>query len=259
MTSSTNNGLRGAIIFASIMVTIALLFNGFAYLQGNSSLEISESDDLQEQIKAGIETYIQKQQGNAGAPQAEANEPTIVEGDFTDDDAVLGDENAPVTLIEWSDYECPFCKRHFTQTFPQIKEKYIDSGKVKMIFRDFPLSFHDPLATQEAIAAECAREQGGDETYFAYHDLIFKTTTSNGSGMQKDQFYELADKVGINKAKFTECLDSEKYKDEVQKDIADGGKAGVSGTPAFLINGQFISGAQPFSVFEQVIEAELNK
>lgn len=260
MTTTKNNGLRGTIIFASIMVTIALLFNGFSYLKRSTNAGASNSTNtnLQEEIEAGIEAYVQKQQEDAQAAQAEANKPKTVTGDFTDDDAVLGDKNAPVTLVEFSDYECPFCKRHFTQTFPLIKKKYIDTGKVKMVFRDFPLGFHDPLATQEAIAAECAREQGGDDTYFAYHDLIFEGTSSNGRGLQKDQLYEFAEQVGINKAKFTECLDSEKYKDEVKKDITDGSRAGVSGTPAFLVNDQFISGAQPFSVFEQVIEEELS-
>ncbi len=256
---SKQNELKKTIIFASVIVTIALLFNGLAYLKGGSGDSGAPSGDISATIEKGIEDYIQKQQEVAAKAQAEANKPKTVTGDFTDDDAVLGDKNAPVTLIEWSDYECPFCKRHFTQTYPQIKEKYIDTGKVKMIFRDFPLGFHDPLATEQAMAAECAREQGGDNTYFAYHDLIFENTTSNGRGMQKEKLYELAEEVGVNKAKFTECLDSEKFKAEVKKDISDGGKAGVSGTPAFLVNDKFISGAQPFSAFEQAIEAELAK
>lgn len=244
------NCLVLAIIFASIIISASMIF-----------LAVSErnSDDLQEQIEKGIETFIQKQQEEAMEAQAEANKPKFVEGNFTDDDAVLGDENAQVTIVEWSDYECPYCKRNFTQTYPQIKEKYIDTGKVKYVFRDFPLGFHDPLATEQAMAAECVREQTDDKTYYAYHDLLYENTTSNGQGMEKSKLYELAENVGVNKEKFAECLDSEKYKDEVAKDVADGQKAGVSGTPAFLINGQFISGAQPFSVFEQVIEEELKK
>lgn len=260
MSETKDNGLRNSIIFASTMVTIAFAFNGFSYLVGGVNADANDNlqdSDLQAQIESGIEAYVQKQQEEVRAAQAGANRPSVVTGDFTDDDPVLGDANAPVTLIEFSDYECPFCKRHFVQTLPLIKENYIDTGKVKMVFRDFPLGFHDPLATQQAMAAECAREQGGDEVYFAYHDLIFETTASNGRGMQKEELYELAEDVGVNKAKFTECLDSGKYADEVKKDIADGSRAGVSGTPAFLVNGQLISGAQPFSAFEQVIEAEL--
>ena len=241
-----------AIFVAAVLIAGSLVFLGTQLGKGGSG-------NIQADIEKGIETYIQKQQEETRKAQAEANKPKVVEGDFTDDDAVLGNKNAPVTLIEFSDYECPFCKRHFTQTLPQIKKKYIDTGKVKMVFRDFPLGFHDPLATQEAMAAECVREQSDNETYFTYHDLIFENTTSNGRGMQKSQLYDLAEQVGVDRDKFSECLDSEKYKDEIKKDIADGQKAGVTGTPAFLINGQFISGAQPFSVFEQVIEEELKK
>ncbi len=100
-----------------------------------------------------------------------------------DDDPVLGSANAPVTLIEFSDYECPFCKRHYSETYPQLKKDYIDTGKVKLVFRDLPLSFHDPVATIEAEAANCAREQGGDEAYWKMHDAIFTNTKSNGEGV----------------------------------------------------------------------------
>ncbi len=251
------NNLHKSIIFASVIVSIALLFNGFAYLKGGSSAS-SGGDDLQAEIEKGIDAFVQKQQETAQKAQAAANQPVEVSGDFADDDAVLGDKNAPVTLIEFSDYECPFCKRHFTNTYPEIKKKYIDTGKVKMIFRDFPLNFHDPNATDQAMAAECAREQGGDKMYYAYHDLIFQTTTSN-KGLAKDKLYELAEQAGVNKTKFKTCLDSGKFKDEVQKDLADGQRAGITGTPGFLVNGQRISGAQPFSAFESIIEAELAK
>jgi protein-disulfide isomerase len=245
-------GLIVAILVAAVIIAASMVYLAVNLNKGNP-------DDLQDQIEAGIETFIEKQQEEAMKAQAEANKPKFVEGDFTDDDPVLGEKNAPVTIVEWSDYECPYCKRNFTQTYPQIKENYIDTGKVKYVFRDFPLGFHNPLATEQAIAAECVREQTDDATYFAYHDLLYENTTSNGNGMEKSKLYELAVDVGANETEFTICLDDEKFKDEVAKDMADGKKAGVSGTPAFLINGQFISGAQPFSVFEKVIEEELKK
>jgi protein-disulfide isomerase len=101
-----------------------------------------------------------------------------------DDDAVLGDKNAPVTLIEFSDYECPFCQRHFKQVYPSIKKDYVDTGKVKIVFRDFvAVTAHNPNATTEALAASCAREQGGDEAYYQVHDHIFANTKSNGQGL----------------------------------------------------------------------------
>ena len=168
-----------------------------------------------------------------------------------DDDAVKGDENAPVTMVEFSDYECPFCGRHFQQTYPQIVKDYVETGKVKLIFRDFPLSFH-PQAQKAAEAAECAGEQG---KYWDMHDKLFKDGVSGGV----ISFKQYAKDLGLDTAKFNDCLDSGKMTSEVAKDMQDGQAAGISGTPGFIINGQLVSGAQPFSVFQQIIEAELAK
>ncbi len=176
---------------------------------------------------------------------------------LADDDPFMGEEDAPVTIVEFSDYECPFCARFYDQTLPQIKSQYVDTGKIKFVYRDFPLSFHQN-AHIEAQAAECAREQGGNIVYFKYHDEIFKRTTSNGQGIAVDQLPVIAKDVGLDVNKFNTCLDSGKFKSEVDKDISDGSAAGISGTPGFIINGKLISGAQPFSVFKQVIDAELN-
>ena len=117
---------------------------------------------------------------NNQPPAAVAQPPAVTKGVASvDDDAVLGDKNAPVTIIEFSDYECPFCKRHFDQTHPELVKKYIDTGKAKLVFRDFPLSFHEPMASKEAIAANCARAQGGDKKYFEFHDEIILDNNSN--------------------------------------------------------------------------------
>ncbi|OGG06197.1 hypothetical protein A2872_04200 [Candidatus Gottesmanbacteria bacterium RIFCSPHIGHO2_01_FULL_42_12] len=180
-----------------------------------------------------------------------------------DDDPVLGDKNAPITIIEFSDYECPFCKRHFDQTFPQLVKEYVDKGKVKIVYRDFPLSFHDPMATKEAVAANCAKEQGGDKKYFEFHDEIFKRTISNGNGLNDDKIQTIAKDLGLDTSKFTSCLSNKAMEDEVKKDIADGTAAGASGTPTFLIgkttsngeiNGDLVVGAQPFAAFQAVID-----
>jgi len=166
-----------------------------------------------------------------------------------DDDAVLGDSDAPVTIIEFSEYECPFCKRYFDQTYPAIKKEYIDTGKVKIIFRDFPLSFHQQ-AQKAAEAAECAGEQG---KYYEMHDKLFESGVVGGV----DTFKNYAQGMGLDQGKFNTCLDSGAMAGEVQKDFQDGQKFGVKGTPAFFINGKLISGAQPFAAFQQAIDAEL--
>lgn len=166
-----------------------------------------------------------------------------------DDDAVLGDENAPVTIIEFSDYECPFCTRFYLNTLPQLKREYIDTGKVKLIYRDFPLSFHQN-AQKAAEAAECAEEQG---KYYEMHDKLFDEGVDGGVS----SFKQYAKEIGLNAEEFNECLDSGEMASEVQKDFQDGQRAGVQGTPTFFINGKILKGAQPFEVFKQIIEEEL--
>ena len=166
-----------------------------------------------------------------------------------DDDAVKGDKDAPVTIIEFSDYECPFCARFYTQTYGQIQKEYIDTGKVKFVYRDFPLGFHQN-AQKAAEAAECAGEQ---DKYFDMHDKLFENGVAGGVA----SFKQFAGQIGLNQGDFDNCLDSGEMADEVKKDMADGQSYGVQGTPAFFVNGKLISGAQPFSAFQQAIDAEL--
>lgn len=180
-----------------------------------------------------------------------------------DDDPVLGDKNAPVTIIEFSDYECPFCKRHFDETFPQLVKSYVDTGKVKIVFRDLPLSFHDPMATKEAVAANCAREQGGDSKYFQYHHEIFTRTKSNGNGLSEADLTTIATGLGLNLNSFNTCLTDPTQEEEVKKDLTDAGQAGASGTPTFVIgkstsngeiDGDLVVGAQPYAAFQAIID-----
>ncbi len=166
-----------------------------------------------------------------------------------DDDPTKGLDTAKVTMIEFSDFQCPFCGRFYTQTLPQIEKDYIETGKVKYVFRDFPLSFHQN-AQKSAEAAECADEQG---KFWDYHDRLFE----NQESLDTDSLKKYADELGLDTEKFNDCLDSGKYTEEVQKDFKDGQQAGVRGTPAFFINGILVSGAQPFENFKQVIDAEL--
>ena len=183
-----------------------------------------------------------------------------------DDDPILGNKNAPVTIIEFSDYQCPFCRKFWTETFNQIKKDYIDTGKVKFVYRDFPLSSIHPAAEPAAEAANCVREKGGDEAYYKMHDKIFQEGNKLDGGdpitgpvrgtvqFGATELKKWAKDLGYN---IDSCLDSGKYASEVQKDLADGQAAGGQGTPYFVINGKPLSGAQPFAAFKQVIDAEL--
>jgi protein-disulfide isomerase len=137
---------------------------------------------------------------------------------------------------------------------PQIEEKYIKTGKVRYVYRDFPLNFHQ-YAQKAAEAAECADEQ---RKFWEYHDILFQKQ-SEWVAVGESKFKEYAQQLDLDMQRFNQCLDSGKYASEVQKDYNDGLKYGVSGTPTFFINGIKIVGAQPYSVFEQIIEQELNK
>ncbi len=198
-------------------------------------------------LKGGNNETNPTGQAVANAPTPSAAAPTVEVS--IDDDAILGDENAPVTIVEFSDYQCPFCGRFHQETLPQIKSQYIDTGKVRLVYRDFPLSFH-PEATPAAIAANCAGEQG---KYYEFHDKIFENQASLGSVSYK----QWATELGLDINKWETCLSDPNQAAEIRADFNDGGSYGVQGTPAFFVNGKLVSGAQPFGVFQQLIEAEL--
>lgn len=162
----------------------------------------------------------------------------------------IGDKDAPVTIIEFSDFECPFCERFYSQSYKQIKANYVDTGKVRIVFKHFPLPFH-ASAQKAAEASECAGEQG---KFWEMHDKLFE----NQNAIAINNLKSYAVDLGLDASKFNTCLDTGKYASKVQKDASDGSAAGVSGTPSFFINGKSVVGAQPYSVFQQAIEAELN-
>lgn len=170
------------------------------------------------------------------------------------DSPVKGNANAPVTIVEFSDYECPFCGKFYTETYKKIDETYIKTGKVKIVFKDFPLSFH-PHAQKAAEAARCVGEQKGDAGYFKMHDLIFEHQTELSVENEK----KWARTLGVNGAVFDKCLDSGKYSEAIKKDLDYGKSLRVSGTPAFFINGMFVNGAQPYSTFQEIIDQEIAK
>jgi len=191
---------------------------------------------------------------NNVAPAPSGNQPTPTPSAVkvsADDDAVLGDKDAPVEIIEFSDYQCPFCSRFWSDTLTQIKSEYIDTGKVKFIYRDFPLNSIHPMAQIAAESTECVRDQGGDEAFWEMHDKIF----GNQQSLSEANLKAWAQEIGYN---IDSCLSSGKFESEVNKDLSDGQAAGARGTPYFVVNGQAISGAQPFSVFKQAIDAQLN-
>jgi protein-disulfide isomerase len=176
-----------------------------------------------------------------------------------DDDPQLGPSNAKVTIIEFADFQCPNCRAFWRDTLPRIKKEYIDTGKVRIVFRDFPIQDIHPEATITAVAAECADDQG---KYFEFHDKVFREQDHRGRDVVRYRVDELkrwgAD-IGLDVAAFNECVDSERHKEEVAKDYMNGTDVGINGTPVFFINGRLITGAQSFGNFRKVIEEELKK
>jgi len=227
-----------------VIVLIVTILNSFSILNINSKIKTSTIGDIESRI--GIKETQPLGQGQQPSQPSQSSRIEV-----SADDAVLGNKNAPITIIEFSDFECPFCGRFFNQTLPSIKEKYIDTGKVKLVYRDFPLSFH-PNAQKAAEAAECAGEQN---KFWEMHDILFEKGVSGGI----NSFKQYAKDLGLDTTKFNSCLDSGRYTNEVQKDFQDGQSYGVSGTPTFFINGIEVVGAQPFGVFQQIIDAELKE
>lgn len=174
---------------------------------------------------------------------------------LADDDFVYGNADAPITVVEFTDFQCSFCAKFAMTIFPSIEENYIKTGKVKYVFRDFPLDFH-PDAPIAAVAAECAKEQN---KYKEMHDMIFaKQVEWAGTGNAKKLFKNYAKTLGLEAKQFGECFDAQKPSAEIRKDMVDGASVGVNGTPAFFVNGKSLSGALPYGIFfKPAFEAEL--
>ena len=197
--------------------------------------------------------YLQKGASSAtpavGAQDPQAAPPTLAVDKVkpvSDNDHIRGNKNANISLIVYSDLECPFCKS-FHPTVNEILKDYGD--KVKVAYRHYPLSFH-ANAQKEAEASECVAELGGNDAFWNFVDKLFERTTSNGTGFALDKLGPLAAEVGVNQSQFQSCLDSGKYTQKVQDHFAEGQTAGVSGTPTSFIldedgKGEAIVGAQP--------------
>jgi protein-disulfide isomerase len=173
---------------------------------------------------------------------------------------ILGRPDAPLTLIEFSDYQCPYCRRFFETTLPALKTEYIETGKVRYIFRDYPLDRLHPQARKAAEAARCAGDQGH---YWAMHDVLFR----HQQALQVEWLQAYAQSLRLDPVAFDACVAQGTYAAAVQQDVDDGTAAGVKGTPAFFLgktrpedtmHGTFISGAQPLTAFREAVERLLD-
>ena len=188
------------------------------------------------------------------APTAATKKPKAVSAS----DHIRGNVAAKVTLIEYSDFECPFCK-NFEPTLSDLFKTYGD--KIRLVYRHYPLPFHQN-AEKEAEASECVANIGNNDAFWKFSDAIYSRTTSNGTGFALDALGPLATEAGVDQQQFQNCLDSGKYAQLIKDSTAEGSAAGVSGTPSTFIidakgNSQLVVGAQPIDAFKTVIDKAL--
>jgi len=244
-----------SIVTAGALIAMAIYFG----IQNDNMPQIKGEKTTANQENANQPTQ-KAEDKKTTTPSTQNNPPQTTT--TLDDDAIMGNQNtATVAIVEFSDYDCPYCKRHSTSIHNQIKENFVDTGKALYVFRDLPLSSH-PHAQKKAEAAECATKQGGDEKYFQFHDKLFAGSISNDAGL-----VSLAQELNLDIDEFKNCLESEEMTDEVRNDINDASQAGIRSTPGFVIGkldsnknvtGSIISDAQSYEAFETVINKYLN-
>jgi len=246
---STFNGL---IIIIIITIGIASFF------AGSYTTNLNSDKILQEEFK----NEIAKLELKILEKQLPAKQPSIPIKISTDNDPIIGNPNAPITIIEFSDFQCPFCARFHVETLPLIMNEYINDGQVKLVFRDFPIQSIHPNALPASVAAECANEQG---KFKEMHDILFENQNEWNNKNADNviiSFNQYALEIGLEEEKFDSCLKNGKYVEEIQKDLDDGRAYGISGTPGFFVGNDQIGfvelkGAQPFENFKKVIDSQL--
>ncbi|NNM02316.1 MAG: DsbA family protein [Nitrosopumilus sp.] len=246
---STFNGL---IISLIVIVGIAAFFAG-SFASVFNSNQITEKD---------LDDAIAKLELKILQNQLPTKQPTPIVKISADNDPIIGNPDAPITIIEFSDFQCPFCARFHIQTLPLILEEYIDQGKVKLVFRDFPIQSIHPNALPASVAAECANEQG---KFREMHDMLFDNQNQWNKLETNDVlslFSNYASNIQLDQEIFDSCLTSGKYIEEIRKDLDDGRDYGVSGTPGFFVGNEKIGfvelkGAQPFESFKKIIDSQL--
>ena len=257
--SSGNLGAPIALFLAGVVIALAILVSGSFGDKNEEQKEREETLVLEETQDKNTEDTGE----TLGETLEEDNDFKTLE----DDDPFKGDKNASVVIVEFSEYQCPYCKIYVDDAYKQILSEYIETGKAKYVFRDFPLPNH--LNAQKAAeAAECADDQG---KFWEYHDTLFEEQKTWSSLVDPtNEFVSYAENFGLDKEIFRSCLVNGDKEAEVKNDYnvaiteiiryqKENNLQEGAGTPSFFINGKLLVGAQPFSAFKQVIETQLNK
>lgn len=258
MTTENSKGFSDSMMLSVSILLSTLILSGTLFWVGS---ELSNS-------LTGLEIATTGNTGNTGgtaqtapSPSPSPSQPPSPQGStvrmadlLAGAAGVDGDPNAPVVIVEFSDFQCPFCGRFQNDSGLQIRENYVKTGKVQFVYKDFPLSFHEN-AQKAAEAGRCAAEQG---KFWEMHDKMFENATT----LTATNLKAYAAELGMNAEQFNSCLDSGKFSSDVEANFSEGSRVGVSGTPSFFIGkrdgtGQIIVGAQPYTNFESVIDGLL--
>jgi len=237
MNREKNSFMLGLISAIAAISLVGFVVMVFAYFQKNSvdSAKANKTEDVNLGVSA-----------KKPSPAAPAEGPgELAEIKITDEDHIRGNKNAPITLVEYSDFQCPYCSR-FHDTMEQVMKDF--PNDVRWVYKHFPLESIHPYARIAAEASECASEQG---KFWEYHDELF----ANQVNFSADYFSAAAKKLGLNSSKFDQCLSSGKYAARVNSDFQAGQSIGVRGTPGSYINGQALGGAVPYSQLKSMIES----
>lgn len=241
------NGGASGMLTPIILVLGFLLVAGTVFYTNRQLIKTLQDVQFSGAVAAGTAQTGQQQQGQAQVPTGP------VKISLKSDAPYLGNKDAKVVVVEYADYQCPFCEQWYKNVYPELKSKYIETGKIKFVYQDFAFLGADSTAAAEA--AQCAKEQG---KFWEYHDYLFSNQgQENGGWAKAENQKKFAKTLGLNTSKFNSCLDTHKYAQEVQNQTAAGKSYGVTGTPTTFINGQSFVGAQPFATFQQAIDNAL--
>lgn len=234
---SLNAGMISHIVTLTVALVVGVLIGALAF--GGSDDAVTEAE-----LRIALREVLADSNTSASVSNTSTDY-------MVDDDPYLGPVDAPIVIVEFSDFLCSFCGRHYRETLTPLLERY--EGYVRYVYRDFP-GVGGQYAFLTAMAAECANDQG---EFWEYHDTLFNNQSLLSSDGVRGTLIEFAENLSLDIPTFIECFDSQEHLTDIQLDRTDGQSIGATGTPAFLINGQYISGAQPFDFFVAYIDREL--
>lgn len=236
-----------SIIIGALLISASILLSG-------GGVKLGQSSDV-----LGTGTTAD---ATLPTPQPSSSAPVIVQGVTTGDMPILGNKDAKVTVVEYADYQCPFCEQVYKQVWPQLKKDYVDTGKIQFAYRDFAFlgkPSTDPAgdeSTNASNAARCANDQGA---FWQYHDYLFDHQGQEDSGtFSKDNLKQFAADLGLNTTQFDQCVDNDTHVKDVQADMQAATNYGVQSTPTMFVNGLMIVGAEPYATFKAAIDQALS-